>query len=211
VISDEEWCLGEEWCLDSNSGQAAVFVESADGLLPIGSNEWQCYDPETPNCATAVVITKPPVIVPPEAVPPSTDPAPAPASDTDPAGTGPAPTLASAEPARPLRMSPAQRAAAAAAREAVNAEQRDRELEAARTKFEELDVDGSGSLDRDELAELAKFTLTSFSKSGGVVLTDDIIGTISRAQLEYGVRSGLWSIRIDIAFVSGQLRKCLSS
>ena len=181
MISDGEWCLGEEWCLDSNSGQAAVFVDSANGLLPIGSNEWQCYDPETQGWATAVVTTKAPGSVPPEAVPPSTDPAPAPAPAPapDPAGTAPTP---SAVPARPLRMSPAQRAAAAAAREAVNAEQRDKELEAARTKFEELDADGSGSLDRDELAELAKFTLTSFSKSGGVVLTDDIIGTIRLAQ-----------------------------
>ena len=83
-----------------------------------------------------------------------------------------------AQPARPLRMSPAQRAAAAAAREAANAEQREQELQAARAKFTELDVDGSGSLDRSELAELAKFTLLSFSKSGGVVLTDEVIGTI---------------------------------
>ncbi len=214
VISDGEWCLGEEWCLDSNSGQAALFVDAPDGLLPVGSNDWQCYDPETQGWAAAAVTTSVPGIVPPEAVPPSTAPVPAPSPTPAPApaGTVPASAPKSAEPARPLRMSPAQRAAAAAARESVNAEQRDRELEAARAKFAELDADGSGSLDRTELAELAKFTLTSFSKSGGVVLTDDVIGTIKRLQfrLRIEMTSGILMHSLMLR-VFDQLRKCLSS
>jgi hypothetical protein len=163
VQPDGEWCLGEEWCLDSDSGHAALYIDAFDGPLPTGENEWQCYDPTTQSWgATMVTVSAAGAggSAAPEAVPPTADPEEA-------AAPPPPPAAAPATKVSSLRMSPAQRKAAEAAREAANEAQREAELQAARAKFDEIDQDGSGSLDTDEVGELAKWTLQSFNKSGG--------------------------------------------
>ena len=66
-----------------------------------------------------------------------------------------------------LRITAAERAATDAAREAADAAARAEELARAREKFVELDADGSGSLDREEVTALAEWLLTNFGKSHG--------------------------------------------
>jgi hypothetical protein len=74
---------------------------------------------------------------------------------------------------RSLRISAAKRAAAQAARDAADEAEREEELRRAREKFKEVDVDGNGTLDRDEVRHLAEWVLRSFLKSGqqNVVIT----------------------------------------
>lgn len=66
-----------------------------------------------------------------------------------------------------LRISASARAAARAVQKATDRAALTEELDRARKKFSEMDVDGSGSLSRDEVAELAQWSLRSFLKSGG--------------------------------------------
>lgn len=170
-VSDGEWCLGEEWCLDSNSGHAALFIDASGGQLPIGAREWQLYDPETEGWAAAVVTATIPgkLASGNVAAAPATTPAAAPAPALAPA--------ADAGVVRPLRMTPAQRAAAAAERDAADEAERERGLKEAQAKFNELDEDNSGSLDTSEVGQLAKFVLSSFG-AGEAAVTDEKIGTM---------------------------------
>ena len=66
--------------MNSDSGHAALFIETPDGLLPMGAKQWQCYDLETQAWAAALVTaTAPTGNALPEAEPPSTAPEPEPA------------------------------------------------------------------------------------------------------------------------------------
>ena len=67
-----------------------------------------------------------------------------------------------ATPRSTMRVSPAVRAASKAASEAADAAQLQEELTRARRKFDELDEDGSGTLDREEVGNLSKWALQGF-------------------------------------------------